>query len=84
MGGFQCKEDKKYCVFFYSDETSATVVSIVCSRPGLAGKRPPKQITHGLLDKVIVLVIDEYHHSLENKLYRSDLDHSKKYSTYNW
>ena len=46
-------------------------MSIVCSRSGLAGdgetgERPPKQITHGLLDKVIVLVIDEYHHSLEN------------------
>ena len=33
-------------------------------------ERPPKQITHALLDKVIVLVIDEYYHSQENKLYR--------------
>ena len=73
MVGFQCKEDKKKILrlfLIWWDIASATVVSIVCSRPGLAGKRPPKQITHGLLDKVIVLVIDEYPLPQESKLYR--------------
>ena len=27
-----------------------------------------------------VIRIDEYHHSPENKLYRSDIDHSKRHS----
>ena len=71
-----CEEDKSL-----AEKTSATVVSIVWSRSGLAGivrgERPPGQITHGLLDKVIVLVIDEY--PIHKKINSTDIDLQKKY-----
>ena len=76
MERYLCEEDKRL-----AEKISATVVSIVCSRSGLAGmvrgERPPKQITHGLLDKVIVLVIDEY--PIHKKMNSTDIDLSKKY-----
>ena len=79
--GFSVEEiKKKYCAFFSSDLTR--LQQGLCQVFGcwlVRRWRPPKPITHGLLDKVIVLVIDEYHHSLENKLYRSGIDHSEEY-----